>query len=74
MTTEEYNALIARLIGGLPASLVISRLTLALHWVVQDTGEQGAAALRQAVELKEAADARLEAAIAKQAARDKPRG
>jgi len=73
MDVEEYNALIARLITGLPATLIISRLNLALLWVVQDTHPSGLEALKRAVELKEAADERLLASVALEQARHKPR-
>lgn len=49
MPLDEYNALVADLIGGLPASLVIVRLNLALLDVVQAGGADARATLRNHV-------------------------
>lgn len=46
MPLEEYNALVADLIGGLPSTLVILRLNLALLAVLQAGGADAAATLR----------------------------
>jgi hypothetical protein len=35
MTNEQFNALIDELIGGLPITMVVNRLTLALRYVLE---------------------------------------
>jgi hypothetical protein len=49
MSTNEYNALINRLIAGLPPSVVITRLNLVLWSVVSGGGPTAMRALRDAV-------------------------
>ena len=46
MTDAEFNRRINALIGGLPITLVVSRLCVVCRAVVDDCGERGADALR----------------------------
>lgn len=65
MTTEEFNALIGQLTGGLPVSLVMSRLNLTLWAVVYAGGGPAQTALRDAVAAYRSRDAqRLDPATA----------
>lgn len=49
MTNEEFNALFARLLVGLPVTLVMNRLSLALWAVVKAGGEPAAQTFRHYV-------------------------
>jgi hypothetical protein len=52
MSTDEFNRLCNELLAGLPITLVVSRILLALRGVVDAGGEPAADALRQMVALR----------------------
>lgn len=52
MTDQEYNRLVAALVGGLPGTLVITRLNLALRAAIEAGGDAAAAALREHVRVR----------------------
>lgn len=52
MTEEEYNRLFNRLLVGLPITLVMTRLSLALWSVIEAGGEPAAIAFRSFVRAK----------------------
>ncbi len=52
MTDKEFNQLLNRLLSGLPFTLVMTRLSLALRSVIKAGGEPGAQAFRRYVALK----------------------
>ncbi len=56
MTTEEFNTLLNSLINGLPASLVVTRLALALRDVIEDGGADAEESFREFVEAAKIAD------------------
>ena len=57
MTTEEFNALLNSLTGGLPAPLVINRLAMALRTAIEDGGQVTEEGFRNFVEAANQVDA-----------------
>lgn len=49
MSDEEFNRLLEELIGGLPVTLVVSRLTLLVRALVESAGTPGEDMLRAMV-------------------------
>lgn len=57
MTDDEYNALVAEMVGGLPVTLALIRVNMALARVVAAGGADARATLRNVVAQYRARDA-----------------
>jgi hypothetical protein len=56
MTTEEFNVLLNSLINGLPASLVINRLAMALRGAIESGGADAEESFRKFVDVANQVD------------------